>query len=142
MGILPPLYKQRLSIAQFCRNYEESTITDIFNKYALPGQLRARMSKAMEELVDAVCEFFTPDGGYIGLMDSNTSLKYHPVAECLSLYSLKMSATVLKKWSNEKPLIGQGELLPFDVDMSNSRMRQKCFTTTRIKAAQVPLHTY
>lgn len=93
----------------------------------------------MKALVDAVCAFFTPDSGYIRVMDSNATLKYHQSAECLSLVSSKMSATVLKKWSNDTSLsgAGQADLVLFDVDISHSKKRHQCFTTTRIKNAQV-----
>ena len=93
----------------------------------------------MMSLVDALCSFFTPDGRYIGLLDPNTSLKYHSTPECLSLYSPKMSSTVLKKWRNDSSLsgAGQGDLLAFEKDIDNSKMRQKCFTTPRISEAQV-----
>lgn len=122
-----------------CRNYEEDTITDIFNKQALPDRVRTELSESMTALVDALCLFFTPHSKYIGIVDPNTSLRYHPSVERLSLYSSKMSPSALKKAKNDPSLsgAGQGDLLKFAADVNNSRIQQKCFTTSRIMTAQV-----
>jgi hypothetical protein len=121
------------------RNYEESTITDVFNKGALSTSLRERLSKGMLSLVDAVSAFFTPGSPYLQIMDSNATLKYHQDVELLSLHSLKMFPAALKRsksvWSSSGS--DQGELLPFEADIANSRMKQKCFTTYSIDKAQV-----
>lgn len=122
-----------------CRNYEESTITGVYNKSAIPEALRKHLSQSMQDLVHAICSFFVPDAGFMNVMDRSTTLKYHDKAECLSLHSSKMDASILKKWGRGKYSAGAGmdDLQPFDVDISNSKMRGKCFTTSRIKDSQV-----
>lgn len=119
-----------------CSTHEDQYV-GIYNVQAIPQAVLKQLCSCKARLIEAVDHFFSTHN-FCSVVDRGVALKYFSSAGKLSLYSSRMKASTMDKFSNAA-LAPDKRLVPFDGDLVDSRARSKCFLTQAIADAQVCL---
>lgn len=104
----------------------------------LPKAVVQQLSDHQERLVEAVDAFFRTHD-FCSVIDRAVTLRFSSSAAKLSLYSPRMMASALSKFS-DAALPDSKRLILVDDDLGDSHARSKCFMTQAMADAQVWCH--
>jgi len=93
------------------------------------------LSDRKERIIEAVDAFFTTHD-FCSAIDRTVTLRYFSSAAKLRLYSTRMNASALGKFS-DAALPESKRLILADDDLGDSHARRKCFMTQAMSDAQV-----
>lgn len=117
------------------RRYYEGQYAGIFNLNSLPRSIILELGSCKARLIESVDRFFgTHD--YCNAVDRAVTLRCISTGAKLSLYSPRMKAATLNKFS-DAALPASKRLVTVDVDVGDSHVRRKYFLTQEMGHAQV-----